>query len=343
MADYGLIFEGKHGNMMFSDNTPSMAYMGDASWSSWGARPSHIGNRTLFYQGNTSSGYAKYTFTNGAGNTINVTFAQVQRKCTGGYYCCYPSAGGFGCDGYCCNSYSNVQVIVGNPSSALTDNSRVAVYTAESYSMPTVFVYSTNSSCGANVIKVTDSGSTGPRGYKVWNLTVLLTYVGTTTYDTSKNNIRLLCFGKVDPSYTNAGHGMVINNSASNTMFHSDFEPCKVKDLLTINFAVGGVTNPTQSYASGSSVTVSSLSQPAHQAVELGRSNRDINFQWSPAWRVYFYIKQVIAGLRWTGSKWVASLADIGLSKSAGVNSPAGGTVVQPTTVTIPIIDASDY
>lgn len=345
MADYGLIFEGKHGNVMFSDTTPSMAFVGDAVWASWGVKPSHIGNRALYYRANSSAGWVSYSFTAGSGGTINVTFTQDQYKCTEGYYCCYPSAGGFGCDGYCCvpGGYGYVVVVINNPTSNLVDTSRVGNYTVESYAKPTLFVYSTNSSCGANVVQVVSSGTTGPNGYTVWNVAVLLTYSGGATDATAKGSIRLLCFGKVDPSYNNAGHGMIIKNGSSSTMFHSDFEPCKVKDILTINFASGGVTNPAQSYLSGSSTTVASLSQPAHQAVELGRSTRDISFQWSPGEQVYFYIKRVIAGLRWTGTKWVASHADIGLSDSAGRNNPGGGLDVQPSSITIPIIDAADY
>jgi len=333
---YGLTFEGKNGNMMFSDNTPSMAYVGDASFSSWGIRPSHIGNRALYYRANSGTGYANYNFTAGSGATINVTFSQQQYTCTGGYYCCYPSAGGFGCDGYCCLGYGYVTVIVGNPTSALLDTARVAHYTVVSYARPTIFVYSTNSSCGANIVKVVNSGGT------TWDITALLTYDGS-TYTTAQSSVRLLAFGKVDPAYNAEGHGMFIKNATSQTMFHSDFEPCKVKDILTIDFASGGVSNPTQSYMTGSNAAVAALSQPAHQAVELGRSTRDISFQWSPGQRVYFYVKRVIAGLRWTGAKWVASHADIGLSESAGRNNPGGGINVQPSPVTVPIIDAADY
>ena len=332
---YGLTFEGKNGNMMFSDNTPSMAYVGDASFSSWGIRPSHIGNRALYYRANSGTGYANYNFTAGSGATINVTFSQEQYTCTGGYYCCYPSAGGFGCDGYCCLGYGYVTVIVGNPTSALLDTARVAHYTVVSYARPTIFVYSTNSSCGANIVKVVNSGGT------TWDITALLTYDGS-TYTTAQSSVRLLAFGKVDPAYNAEGHGMFIKNATSQTMFHSDFEPCKVKDIMTISFATGGVTNPTQSYQSGSSTTVAGLSKPAYQAVELGRRRQEFGFSIAIGWTIYIRAIEMIAGLRWTGTKWQANWVSIDLSSHHGTSS-AGNVFYEPGAINIPIIDANDY
>jgi len=211
-----------------------------------------------------------------------------------------------------------------------------------SYARPTIFVYSTNSSCGANVVKITDSGTTGAGGYAVWNIVIMLTYTGSATDATAKSSVRLLSFGKVDPSYNNEGHGMFIKNATSQTMFHSDFEPCKVKDIMTISFATGGVTNPTQSYQSGSSTTVAGLSKPAYQAVELGRRRQEFGFSIAIGWTIYIRAIEMIAGLRWTGTKWQANWVSIDLSSHHGTSS-AGNVFYEPGAINIPIIDANDY
>ena len=362
MADYGLIFEGKNGNVMFSDNTPSMAYMGDASWSSWGEKTYDIGKRTIHYQAELVTGYARYNFYANVASK-NVVYLSVRQKkpqalrwvCQGGYgYYYYGSCNGSGCnynyDSCCWNScatgyweYYYPADFVWSDSLTISDNARMANYTIESYDRPTLFVYSTNSSCAANVVKVTDSGSTGPAGYKIWNLVIMLTYTGSATDATAKSSVRLLCFGKIDSSYYAASsHGMALHNAAGATMFHSDFEPCKVKDLLTISFSTGGVTNPTQTYQSGSSSTTASLGKPAYQAVELGRRRKEINFNIAIGYNLYMKFLEVVAGLRWTGTKWVSSWVSIDLASHDGGTS-TGDVSYEPGTITVPIIDANDY
>ena len=192
------------------------------------------------------------------------------------------------------------------------------------------------------MVKVTDSGSTGPAGYKVWNLVIMLTYTDSATDATAKSSVRLLCFGKIDPSYSSTGYGLLIKDDNSNVMYHSDFEPCKVKDLLTISFATGGVTDPTQSYQSGSSSTVSALSKPAYQAVELGRRRQEIGFNIAIGYNLYMKFLEVVAGLRWTGTKRVSSWVSIDLASHDGGTS-TGDVSYEPGTITVPIIDANDY
>jgi hypothetical protein len=356
MADYGLSFEGLHGNVMFSDNTPSMAYMGDAVWSSWGEKTYDTGKRQIHYQAELVSGYARYDFYANVSpkNVIGISVVQKQPqamrwRCVGGWNagCCGYYCGYYGCwwdpcaSGYWEFYYPPDYTWSG--SATLSDNARMANYTVESYDRPTLFVYSTNASCGANVVKVTDSGSTGPSGYKVWNLVIMLTYTGSATDSTAKSSVRLLCFGKIDPTYYAAtSHGMAIHNASAATMFHSDFEPCKVKDILNISFATGGVTNPTQSYMSGSSSTTAALNEPAHQAVELGRRRLEVGWNIAIGWNIYMRFTEVVAGLRWTGSKWVASYVSIDLSSHNGTSS-SGDVFYEPGAINIPIIDADDY
>ena len=347
--------------MMFSDNTPSMAYFADASWGSWGEKTYDTGKRQIHYQANFAAGYAAFNFyaNTAPKNVIGISVAQEQppqwRKfCDGGGYT--PE----GCAFYCCGDwdYSNCNgwdsclyyhegwyyppPYTYSNSLTISDNARVAHYTVVSYARPTIFVYSTNSSCGANVVKITDSGTTGAGGYAVWNIDVLLTYAAGATDATAQSSVRLLAFGKVDPSYNNEGHGMFIRNDSSQTMFHSDFEPCKVKDIMTISFATGGVTNPTQSYQSGSSTTVAGLSKPAYQAVELGRRRQEFGFSIAIGWTIYIRAIEMIAGLRWTGTKWQANWVSIDLSSHHGTSS-AGNVFYEPGAINIPIIDANDY
>jgi hypothetical protein len=363
MADYGLIFEGKHGNMMFSDNTPSMAYMGDAVWSSWGAKTYDIGNRRIHYQAELVTGYARYDFyaNTAPKSTVNLSVRQKKPQaqrwvCQGAYgwlnmfNVCSGSTCNYRVDNCCWNSCAKgywelyyPPDFVWSDSFSIVDNARVANYTIESYGIPTLFVYSTSSSCAANVVKVTDSGSTGPSGYPIWSISVLLTYEGSATDATAKSSVRLLCFGKIDPTYyVPAGHGMAIHNASGATMFHSDFEPCKVKDILTISFASGGVSNPTQSYMSGSSSTTTGLSKPAYQAVELGRRRDEISYNIAIGYNLYMKLIEIVAGLRWTGSKWISSWVSIDLSSHNGGTS-TGDVSYEPGTITVPIIDANDY
>lgn len=238
MANYGATFEGRFGNALFSDRTPSIVFMGKAvKTSTYGSRLSHLGHQTLWSRDwyNNSYDLTKYSFKDsGTSNEFKYIWEHGDTVVSEWY--------------------------------TQTDTCRTLDYTVEAYDTPIIFTqYIDPVNYGGLVVKTEDSGNTGSNGWPIWTITVLLAYKTPGTHTTAANKIDMYCFSKMPANYSSDTHGLEIRNIVGQTMFHSDFQPCQIKEIMEIT--TSDVSSPTN--VSDNSFTfnmTSTLLDPTGQA-----------------------------------------------------------------------------
>jgi hypothetical protein len=249
--EYGALFEGKLGNVLFSDTTPSIVFMGKATASgTYGTKMSHIGGE---YFGNSNDpNTSEYTFRkSGVADDAMKMYT---------FYKWY---------------YFGWNSLYRTTTRYRTDNCRTTEYTVEAYDKPIVFIqYLDPDDYGGMVVKIEDNGTTGSRGYANWTITVLLYYSTAGNHATASSKIVLYCFSKMDSTYSNTSYGMEIKNAAGSTMFHSDYAPCQVKEMMTITTGSDPSVDFSSTLLDSTGVVFGSISKPCYYAQDWGRLKR---------------------------------------------------------------------
>lgn len=235
---YGALLKGNLNNTCFSDKTPSVVFMGKAT------------NKSVYGASYRDRGCSHIMVGN-----VGKAYTHAVSYCAG-----------FG------SNVAQDWAFIGATGSKITrnrtDNFRTAVYEIESFKKPVVFFhYNQPGIYGALLIGAINNGGTGPRGYPKWNVTVLLYYWHNNQYVTAANDITLYCFSEIDPAYTdNTGSGLVINDAAGGTMFHSNWRPAQVKGILDVN-----TSNPDFNTWTGSLTSYTPITKEIYLAKDSGR------------------------------------------------------------------------
>jgi len=334
---YGLNFEGKLGNSCFSDATPSMVFMGKATkTSNYGVRTGYQSDITLDTYNITSGHYRCSSMTQTTMNyAANGGNSLALKNKVGNHYhlgWCY-SGGSCGC-GFSGNTYTN--------SESFPDNARTLDYEIESYDKPIIFIYyNSPGSYGGLVVKVVDKGTTGPRGYPVWTITVLLYYGAVGQSATAADQITLYCFSEIPPSYSSSNWGLHIKNSSNQTMFHSDWSPCHIRELMTITTG----TDPTTDFAS-SLLDPSGASMPSkacYLSQDWGRLYSYTLFALGGGDVRFEYMNFPASVQHVSGDDFTAHFGQIGISDYTYTTSTKSVEFKGASTVVWPIINGADY
>ena len=241
---YGALFDGRLGNVLFSDTTPSIVFMGKATkTSNYGTRLSHIGGEYLYMRDWYSGDLTRYSF-----RKYSVPDNQFR------YYWNWRdlAADTTGFERY--------------------DDCRTLEYTVEAYDKPLVFMqFLDPDNYGGLVMKIEDSGSTGTRGYVVWTITVLLYYDTAGTHATAADKIVLYCFSQMDSAYGSTNYGMHIKNIVGSTMYHSDFQPCQIKEMMTITTGTDPSVDFSSTLLDPTGTDFGTISKPCYFSQDWGR------------------------------------------------------------------------
>jgi len=241
---YGALFEGRLGNVLFSDTTPSIVFMGKATKSStYGTRMSHIGGEYLLTRDWSSGDLTRYSF----------------RK-----YSVPDNKWKF--------SWDRLGLYLSTSTATRDDNCRTTEYTVEAYDKPLVYIqYLDPDNYGGLVVKIEDSGSTGARGYVIWTITVLLYYATAGNHATAEDKIVLYCFSQMDSTYSSTNYGMEIKNIVGSTMYHSDFAPCQIKEIMTITTGSNPDVDFSSTLLDSSGTDFGNISKPCYFSQDWGR------------------------------------------------------------------------
>jgi len=241
---YGALFEGRLGNVLFSDTTPSIVFMGKATkTSNYGTRLSHIGGEYLYMQDWYSGDLTRYSF-----RKYGVPDDQFK------YY------------------WNWRNLASGTTTLGRYDDCRTLEYTVEAYDKPLVFMqFLDPDNYGGLVMKIEDSGSTGTRGYVVWTITVLLYYDTAGTHATAADKIVLYCFSQMDSTYGSTNYGMHIKNIVGSTMYHSDFAPCQIKEMMTITTGTDPSVDFSSTLLDPTGTDFGTISKPCYFSQDWGR------------------------------------------------------------------------
>lgn len=221
---FGFIGKNESGLTQFSDEVPSMVFMGKAALSNYSAQKLYnVGFMTSDGPASGGSFEKKYGFRPGSTGIYiggGLTFPDnIVRETSGGAV-------------------------------VLDDDASVMEFEVFSFEKPIIYIsFLDPVSYGAHVLKITDSGSTDTDtgsptyGYKKWTIDVLVFHpLLTEGTAIAASNIELLCFSKIDPSVTaGTGYGMHILDDSNNTMFHSDWQPLAIQGDISYGTRSGTI------------------------------------------------------------------------------------------------------
>lgn len=317
---YGALFKGKDNNSCFSDSASSIVFMGKAvNTGVYG--PSIFdrgGSVVLRKEPPFDFQYIIETANSGAVNGIlmfpyrdaNVGEVNVQ----GGTY--YPAE-------------------VADRS----DTAREVIFEVESYSNPIIFTrYSDPQVQGGLVVKVVDNGTTGPRGWPNWNISVWLFTLNVGNFSAAADSLEFYCFGRIPSDYTNnTGFGMVIKNNKSETMFHSDFKPARIKEIMNITTGVDPDINFSSSLLDPTGSVINTMSKVAYLSQDWGRLVT--TFGTDAASFEYHHTPYSIEHTG--GDNFHARFGEGTLHRFA--YAPASKNFIGASNIIFPVIDGADY
>ena len=345
---YGLSFEGRLGNSCFSDETPSMVFMGVATkTSNYGTRTSYVGSTNLnvnnYGGGRCSSSHTtSLSHTAGSGNTFNLYHQGGTNVWHPGYYTCSnpsdPNSNCYWHPGWCSLSQTAATSTV-----SFTDNARTLDYEIESYDKPTIFIeYKSPTANGGLVVKTVNKGVAGSTyGYSVWTITVLLYYSSTGASTTAADQISLYCFSKVHPSYSSSNWGLHIKDSSGDTMFHSDWKPCHIKEVMTITTGTNPATNFSSTLVDATGARMPS--KPCYLSQDWGRLYSYVVVGPS-SFRVRLELMQFPYSVQYiSGDDFATKFGQINASDYAVTSTAKSEEFKGASTVVWPIIDGADY
>ena len=225
----GIVTKGSLGNSMFSDQVPSIVYVGEATIADY----DHQFFDDIGFAQITSGG--DYQFNAGDDELIDTLIGTRERR-----YIEYDFSTGVGYHRQ--NTY------------ALTH------WQVFSFSKPIVFMeFEDPENYGAETINITDSGAVGgPDNYTRWDLDVLVSYPLGEMPPMAMHNMKLLCFSQIDPDFPRGtGVGVVIQDAAGDTMFHSSADPLRIRGSLEVGVTSGTITvDSTTGFIAGERVSV---------------------------------------------------------------------------------------
>jgi len=314
---YGTMFKGKNNNVCFSENAPSIVFMGKAA--NTNVYGPTLNARGFTYQYRYSSGYASHIFdsTSPINNQVVAGIALAyNREIIGD--------GGYG---------GGSSYVVRN------DDGKVAKYTVESYEKPIIFTrYGNPTVMGGLVVKIEDSGSNGPRGWNIWNVYVWLFYSTPGQWAAAANSLELYCFSRMDPNYTSSStYGLVVKDAAGGTMFHSDVKPAKIQEIMQITTGTNPAVDFSSTLLDSTGTVFSSMSKPAYLSQDWGRlvqkvgsGNNGFEYHQTP-----FSLSYV------SGDDFAANFGNATLFRLT--NSTAADSFIGAPKIVFPIIDGADY
>jgi hypothetical protein len=314
---YGALFKGKDNNVCFSENAPSTTFMGKAV--NTGVYGATTYNRGVSYTLRYSNGNAHYIFENFNGigsSTAGGITLQTNREIIADY-------------GYGGGSSYKTRI----------DDNRLAKYTVESYRKPTIYTrYSNPNNSGGVVVKVEDSGTTGARGWSVWNIYVWLFYNTPGQWVSAANSMEFYCFSEMPANYTSSStYGLVVKDAAGGTMFHSDFQPAKIQEIMEITTGTNPAIDFSSTLLDNSGATFQTMSKPAYLSQDWGRliqyfgsGNKIWEHHQTP------YSLSYVSGNNFQANFGNATLYKFGISGGADQFFGAPNIV-------FPIIDGADY
>jgi len=337
---YGLTFEGKLGNSCFSDKTPSIVFMGKATaTSTYGPKLNEAGHMEFFT-------YNSRDFQSGGcsgSHTSRISFRDpIETTNSSNTIGNYIFSGGVYYNGYFCARSGSESTGY----TTLPDTARTVIYQIEAYDEPIVFTYFNNpANYGGLVIKTEDSGSTGSNGWTIWNLTVLLYYATPGNHATAVSNITLYCFSKIPPNYVNnSTYGLHIRNASGNTMFHSDYNPCQIREMMTITTGSNPDVDFSSTLLDSSGTTFNTISKPCYLSQDWGRvtDHVELTFLGSNYLRLQFMLFPY--SIRYiSGDDFEAYFGQINLSDYLYTSTAKGREFTGASTVVWPVIDGADY
>jgi hypothetical protein len=311
---YGAMFKGKDNNVCFSDQTPSIVFMGKAI--NTGVYGPDVRTRGGSYAYRYSTGWASYQFDNMYSQTVGGVPNQSYREINA-------DGGSGGGTGY-------IDRI---------DQARKVTYSVESYEKPVIFTrYISPATMGGLVVKIIDNGSTGSRGWTNWNIEVWLFYSSPGQHVAAANSMEFYCFSKIPAGYTStADVGLSIKDAVGDVMFHSDYAPAKIQEIMEITTGTNPAVDFSSTLLDSSGAVFSSMSKPAYLSQDWGRLVQTFGGGMSS-----FEYHQTPYSIRYvSGDDFIASFGNATLHQFAF--SSASDSFIGAPNIVFPVIDGADY
>jgi len=220
-----------------------------------------------------------------------------------------------------------------------TDQSKMVTYEVESYTKPTIFTsYDNPTTLGGLVVKIEDNGTTGSNGWANWDIEVWLFYSTAGQHVAAADSITLYCFSEIPSNYTSgADYGLVIKDATGNTMFHSDFEPAKIQEIMEITTGTDPAVDFSSTLLDPTGAVFLSITKPAYLSQDWGRLIQTFgdglaSFEYH---QTPFSIEYV------SGDDFIAHFGNSTLHQFAFAD--ATDQFVGAPNIVFPVIDGADY